>query len=140
MGHAWHVVCIAKASHVDVNRSASFVCIWVMNEKSFELVRQSYDTVGSIVERWSFEFICDAFYGSHTGKGTCEECPDGKSRSERRHSERGAARTGWTMQSRGGEYDRTSVKKRSHVRHVVTREESRQEQRQGPPFSVFPIV
>ena len=45
VGHAWHIICIAKASNINVDPGASFVCICIVNEKGFELVWQSYDTV-----------------------------------------------------------------------------------------------
>ena len=72
MRHTRHVVCIAEASNVDIDGGASFVCFWVMDEKGFELVCQSYDTVGPIVECWSIQNLCDAMYGCHVGKGTFE--------------------------------------------------------------------
>ena len=71
VGHTRHIVCIAKTSDVDVDCSSSFVGVRVVDEKGFKLVWQSYDTVGSIVERGCLKLVGDAFYGSHTGKGTC---------------------------------------------------------------------
>ena len=53
VGHAWHIICIAKASNIDVDSSASFVGIRIVYKKGFEFVRQSYDTIGSIIKRWS---------------------------------------------------------------------------------------
>lgn len=38
VGHSWHIIGVAKASNIDVDSSASFVCFWVMNKKGFELV------------------------------------------------------------------------------------------------------
>lgn len=69
VGHTWHIICIAKASNVNVDSSASFVCIWVMDKKGLKLVRESDDSVGSVIKRWSLQLVCDAFYGSHTGSG-----------------------------------------------------------------------
>ena len=68
VGHTRHIVCIAKASNIDVDSSSSFISIRVVDEKCFELVGQSYDPIGSIIERRSFKLVRDALYGSHTGK------------------------------------------------------------------------
>lgn len=54
VSHTRHIICIAKASNIDVDSRSSFIRIRIMDEKGFKLVRQSYDTVGSIIERWSF--------------------------------------------------------------------------------------
>lgn len=119
VGHTRHIICIAKASNVDVDSSSSFVCIRVVDEKGFELVWQSYDTVGSIIERWSFQLVCDAFYGSHTGKGMWGGSAEAESRSECSHNGSCAAKETWTMGYGAREDDRSSVESWSHVRHVV---------------------
>lgn len=49
MGHTRHIVCIAKAADIDIDRGTRFVCFWVVYEKSFELIGQSYDSVRSVV-------------------------------------------------------------------------------------------
>ena len=53
VGRTRHIVCIAKTSNIDIDSSSSFVGIRVVDKKGFELVWQSNDTVGSIIECWS---------------------------------------------------------------------------------------
>lgn len=38
VGHTRHIVCIAKASNIDVDSSSSFIRIRIMDEKGFKLV------------------------------------------------------------------------------------------------------
>lgn len=38
VSHSWHVVGIAEAADIDIDRCTSFVCFRVMNEESLELV------------------------------------------------------------------------------------------------------
>ena len=45
MGHPWHVIIITEATDVDIHSSASFVRVWIVNEKGFELVGKSDDSV-----------------------------------------------------------------------------------------------
>lgn len=71
VGHSWHVICIAKASDIDIDSSARFVSIRIVDEKGFELVRKSDDSVGSVIKRWGVQLVSDALYGSHTGQGAC---------------------------------------------------------------------
>ena len=45
MGHTWHVILVTEAADIDVYSSASFVGVRIVNEKSFELVGQSNNSV-----------------------------------------------------------------------------------------------
>jgi len=38
VSHSWHVVGIAKAADIDIDRCTGLVCFRVMHEKSLELV------------------------------------------------------------------------------------------------------
>ena len=57
MSHARHVLGIAEAANIDVDRGTGFVSVWVMNQQGLELVGEADDAVGAVVELWRFQAI-----------------------------------------------------------------------------------
>jgi hypothetical protein len=51
MGHARHGILIAKVSDMNIQRSASLVGLGVVDEKRFEAILQTDDTVLPIIQR-----------------------------------------------------------------------------------------
>ena len=72
MGHARHVVGIAKAPHFHVDTGASLVGVRIVHEQSVELIWQSNDSVGAIVEFWSLELVGNPLNGDHGCKGLAD--------------------------------------------------------------------
>ena len=53
MSHSRHVILITEAPDIDVHSSAGLVCLGVVDQKNLELVRETDDAVGSVVQRGS---------------------------------------------------------------------------------------
>ena len=80
MSHSRHILIIGKVPDVNIETSAGFVGLGIVYKKSFELIWQSNDAVGSIVKIWLFESISDSIYATHD----CCVASFGKMRSFRR--------------------------------------------------------
>lgn len=72
VGHARHVVVIAKTADVDVDRGAGFVGVGVMDQQGFELVGQSNDPIGAVIEGGGLELVGNPLQRSrgHDGEST----------------------------------------------------------------------
>lgn len=62
MSHAGHVLLIREVTDIDIESSTSLVCLVVMHEKGFKLVRQLYYSVLSVVR---FRLLEGVGYSAH---------------------------------------------------------------------------
>lgn len=49
VSHSRHVLFITEASHMDIHSATSLVCLGVVNQEGFELVREADDPVGPVI-------------------------------------------------------------------------------------------
>lgn len=82
MGHARHVICIAKAADIDIDRRTGLVRFWIMDQQSFQLVWKPDDPVSSVIEQRRLQFVGKSFYRPHGGQdGLCRcNCNEGERR------------------------------------------------------------
>lgn len=59
VGHAWHVILVAKVAHVDVHGGASLVRVGIVDEQNLQLVLQPDDAVVPVVQRRDLEAVRD---------------------------------------------------------------------------------
>lgn len=57
MCHAWHVSLVTVVSNVDIHARAGLVCLRIVDEECFELVGESNDAVGSIIQGRCLEVV-----------------------------------------------------------------------------------
>lgn len=68
--HAWHIILVGEITHIDVDGGTSLIGIGIVHQKSLELVGQTNDAIGPIIELRSLQVFCDALNLSHGG-GFC---------------------------------------------------------------------
>lgn len=49
MGHAGHFILVGEVAHIDIQGCASLVGLAVVDEEHLQLVREEYDTIGSVI-------------------------------------------------------------------------------------------
>lgn len=57
MGHTRHVIIIQEIAHLHIDRCAGLVGVWIMDQKRLEIVGQTDDTIGAIIEFWLLEML-----------------------------------------------------------------------------------
>ena len=57
MRHARHIVVVAEAADIDVQRGADLVRVRIVDEQHLQLIRESNDSVCAVVERRSLHRV-----------------------------------------------------------------------------------
>lgn len=70
VGHARHVIGIAKAADVHVDGGAGFVGVGVVDQQGFELVGESDHSIRPVVERRRLELVRNPLHRRHDGEKT----------------------------------------------------------------------
>lgn len=64
MSHPRRVLRVAEVPYINIHSRTGLVGVGIVNEKHLQLVGGNfYDAILAIVERWSFEFVCQPFHG-----------------------------------------------------------------------------